>query len=702
MRTGLRPALRIEGGRTRGSEGRWGRCMLHTAAAAAGGVAAAVRQEVSVVSRKQRIEDRAQIVLHAHRGSLPQLLSNWAAEGRQLGAAQLSHALVAAGGAPLGDGVLRWLAAQEALRTDPADAQAVGHIIGGLRSQSPSPAMLRLLSSIARFVKRCTEPLKGSHVAGALFGLQQQPDTAEARAVLLALAPLAARCPCGLTADEAASALYGLRMHSGGAAEQVLAALGPLVRDGGRGRPPGLQELGRAAYGLQRLAGTAGAVGALRGLWCMLERCEQPLDAITVATLLYGVQRHTGNSYVHRRLLSAVAAALPSAGPFAPRDVAAALYGLHRQGTGPAVRAVLLGLAPQVRGMSGELEGQLGATLYGLREQTDTLEARHLLSALAGAICRSSEPVDGQQIANALYGLKCQTSNPGVRAALLALCPVIGGFCGVLSPTGVLQAMHGLNGQEGTPEAGAVLAALIPVLQRGRPPFTALSIGPALCAIRGQPESPAARALLHMAVPCLPEVLDTRTASQTLYGLLGLAEAGVGGAVQAVGRVLQRLPRTPDGGTPTGLLQAVNLAGAVIPDALAVSMKQQRGKLPSRTERALRAVIHRAGVPGVFVSTWHQSGFEMDVLCGKVNVELDGPHYRYTTAGRKRYFALRDRVLSQAFGIEVQRVKSEGLSLRQLVDAVAERCAPAGGSEAQAAWKRARHLARLGWVWAEA
>eukprot|EP01062_Namystynia_karyoxenos_P070653 TRINITY_DN66014_c0_g1_i1.p1 TRINITY_DN66014_c0_g1~~TRINITY_DN66014_c0_g1_i1.p1 ORF type:complete len:309 (+),score=70.31 TRINITY_DN66014_c0_g1_i1:68-994(+) len=86
----------------------------------------------------------------------------------------------------------------------------------------------------------------------------------------------------------------------------------------------------------------------------------------------------------------------------------------------------------------------------------------------------------------------------------------------------------------------------------------------------------------------------------------------------------------------------------------------------------------------------HWSGFEMDIVCRNVNIELDGP--QHNSVGSKRMDALRDAFLKKN-GITVHRIPLVDSSLSGVIDEIS-RVLPAGTPQQ---WKEAKAMSKRGW-----
>eukprot|EP01062_Namystynia_karyoxenos_P023507 TRINITY_DN19092_c0_g1_i2.p1 TRINITY_DN19092_c0_g1~~TRINITY_DN19092_c0_g1_i2.p1 ORF type:complete len:469 (+),score=101.98 TRINITY_DN19092_c0_g1_i2:942-2348(+) len=347
---------------------------------------------------------------------------------------------------------------------------------------------------------------------------------------------------------------------------------------------------------------------------------------------------------------------------------------------------------------------ELGSALYGLRTHVGS-SARRVLAALAPLLRALPAPLEQQAVGAALHGLVNQGDTPELCAALGALADHAA-RCTEMNNQSLAMAMHGLQGMPACAEADAMLSALRRHLSRlcrggGISVFTAAN---ALFGLRGRGSSPEAAECLALLAPRVlgfPPEVEAPVFSQSLTGLAALADAGhdTGRLIRSV---LDRVPTgpVPDGASAAALRQSLSLVGGTLPPSSPGTCTAE-GATDSLSEATVVGLLKHARVSGLRFHVQHESGFEMDILTGRVNVELDSDGHWYASPARRNHFELRRKVLLERHGIEVHRITTTGRSLREVIDLVAEYCgAGLAWGPCRRAWDRARTIADAGWDWA--
>eukprot|EP01062_Namystynia_karyoxenos_P020575 TRINITY_DN17792_c0_g1_i1.p1 TRINITY_DN17792_c0_g1~~TRINITY_DN17792_c0_g1_i1.p1 ORF type:complete len:645 (+),score=158.70 TRINITY_DN17792_c0_g1_i1:75-2009(+) len=603
----------------------------------------------------------ARIAEAPDRSALSRLLDLWQRDGEHLGAANTAAALhrCARLGCRLPERALCYLAEQTARAQGEWHAKHFANALFGLQHSPPSAgvrAIIGVLSTTA-----LSTPITARTVGMALFGVRLQGDSPEMRALLSALTPRLAGVRA-LDGPAVPAALNGLQGQEDTAAvHALLGGLAPLVAACPARIPP--RQLGTAALGLQNLRAPGPAGAALLALAAAARRSDCPPDDQAVGSLLFA---------------------------------------LRSQETHQPVQSWLSALVPIIRAHDGAVSEQAASNaLYGLHRQTDTAETREVLEAVAGFVARA-EAFKGQAVSCSLYGLGRQGDSPAVRSVLLALIPRVMSCPQVDSGKQVAGALYGLRYQRHGPEVEGMLSALVPPLVRCPDPLEPHAVALALFGLAGQALCTATCALFNFLtarIDHLPPSLPAIGATQCIQGLLALRMAGfdVSAAVAAVAR---RSPKQPRNRALRQLLLLAGApAGAAAEEPPARPTAVQRAS-PSPQERAVRRMVQVAGVPGIAFEVVHQSGFELDMLCGRVNIELDSASPSYRSESKRRFFAMRDALLEHEHGISVVRVQLHGSTLREVAQRIGTACraGSAAGSAADA-WDRLWHLAGRGWEW---
>eukprot|EP01062_Namystynia_karyoxenos_P071028 TRINITY_DN6642_c4_g1_i3.p1 TRINITY_DN6642_c4_g1~~TRINITY_DN6642_c4_g1_i3.p1 ORF type:complete len:861 (+),score=125.30 TRINITY_DN6642_c4_g1_i3:77-2659(+) len=613
--------------------------------------------------------------------------------------------------------ILRALAARlaptAAEEAEPFEARTLGTILYGLSAREGSGAVRAILSAIAArgLCRGVSGVMDGIPLCNALYGLRWIGDSPESCAVLSLIAGAVAH-RSGMDAQEACNGLYGLRLMGylpeaqpiieyiadalqRGAAEpgwrlrpvDVAAALygisgmntTPLVRrvlsilthhvTRYKDTAATSQHLGNALYGLQRQGDTRECRAMLLALVPLVRGCTEPPSALDVCLSLYGLHQQTDNYQVRAMLEALVPFVRGCSDAPSGLTMANALYGVHRLGDAPPARAIVGALAGYVKacGMA-PVPTEVGTAMYGLHSHADSREARQLIAAVAGRAGRA--PTDTwtmRQVGAALYGLRGQNGTPESRTLLRTIIPMIRGSRlwdagGKNQDLGV--ALFGLHGQGNTLETQLVLDALVPY------------------------------------VPYLTMPLDHKTAAQALHGLLVLAKGGldVSGILP---EIVRRVPRAdqPDSNprVQAALEQMLSVFHGTAPGDPVDLDALPQGAASCAIEKAVRAVLDRAGVPKMQYNVLHPTGFEMDLLSGSVNVELEGPSLKYRAAGHLRRKELRDQMLLRDCGISVVRIETTNRPLSDVIADVTAACRTAPcDAEAAAAWDRANEYAAMG------
>eukprot|EP01065_Artemidia_motanka_P046336 TRINITY_DN699_c0_g1_i1.p1 TRINITY_DN699_c0_g1~~TRINITY_DN699_c0_g1_i1.p1 ORF type:complete len:499 (+),score=148.96 TRINITY_DN699_c0_g1_i1:721-2217(+) len=461
-----------------------------------------------------------------------------------------------------------------------------------------------------------------------------------------------------LNGNSLAGALFGLsKQGDTEEARLVLGALLPLVDDA-NGRLEG-KYLANAVYGLQRQANTAAAERMLGVVRRMAERGAAGLDATATGLMLYGLKNFHATLSV-RRLLQTVGPLIARGTDVLGHHAGHALYGLRNQSDSPAVRVVLCSIADR---MGSVADAQSVAnSLYGLHEIGDTADVRRILLSAAKQV-RACKAFPFVATALSLYGLRGQAATPEVGVLLSALAPLaVRSAARASAVSSAANALTGLHGQEDTPDVRVILAALERVLTAST------------------------------------AALPPARASQCLHALLSLSQAGV--PVSGILReVASRTPQDATGFSAAAIAQALHMAGIKVPEG----MSKRVNMLPAThaacsKEHIIRVLLERSGVTGLRYNVRHESGFEMDLVAGKLNIEIGGASVSYRSEGKKRVKRLRNDFLVRQ-GWVVRDVDTLNRPLLDVIGDITSLVAQHGGlTPDDASWARAARVAKMGWT----
>eukprot|EP01062_Namystynia_karyoxenos_P026943 TRINITY_DN20794_c0_g1_i1.p1 TRINITY_DN20794_c0_g1~~TRINITY_DN20794_c0_g1_i1.p1 ORF type:complete len:760 (+),score=182.83 TRINITY_DN20794_c0_g1_i1:102-2282(+) len=271
-------------------------------------------------------------------------------------------------------------------------------------------------------------------------------------------------------------------------------------------------------------------------------------------------------------------------------------------------------------------------------------------------------PPEGTEGGAAVRG---QGEGPTLRRVLAALAPLVLGSLEQMNERDASQAIYGLMGQ------GADLVS------------TGIYDGLLRCLLA---EARAGRLTAH-------------SAAQASQSILTLNSRGVGDAKSAA-ELLRHCGRATDPVGDTALRQQLSLAGCPLPPE-GNRIKTPQGASPEwcMPERVLRLILERGGVPGIRYNVKHVSGFELDIVAGRVNVEIETSTRTYLSEGKKGSRALRKNLLETRYGLSVRIVTVDTTQpLTYPVEAIARHCQ--GPLRPRRAWRRAVKLAERGWKWA--
>eukprot|EP01065_Artemidia_motanka_P041500 TRINITY_DN5397_c0_g1_i1.p1 TRINITY_DN5397_c0_g1~~TRINITY_DN5397_c0_g1_i1.p1 ORF type:complete len:580 (+),score=123.32 TRINITY_DN5397_c0_g1_i1:153-1892(+) len=515
--------------------------------------------------------------------------------------------------------------------------------------------------------------MAAKHVGRALFGLRHQPDSSGARAVVAGLVPAVASWR-GAACRTVTLMSTGMRYQPASpATRRMLSVLGDSL-DSGRFDNSAVCTM---LFGLQAHDPSMEARKLLR---CLLPHLRR-LSSATVADVsagFIGLQRQRTTAETEQTVAKLVGL-LHGLGTVDDRAVSNILYGMHRLDSTPAVQSALAALTQLLATCNSLGPHAIANSLYGLRTQTDYCETRDLLHALAGKM-QCTQTVDGQTVANALYGLSRQGDSVAVRRVLTQLLPLVRMCTGFDTGQHVASALYGLRMQSDTPVTRSLFEAISGLL-KSSPPLRSRAVGVAMLGLAGQGKSAGTVAVFDWLVRHLPDSPSEITATQVLQVL---------GALRGEGFAVQEAAAKVAGGAQSAgsqLRRSLLLAGIDAP-APKHPMPPTTKPSPSFRERT-----------GLAFDLRHESGFEMDLLCGRVNVELEGRSPSYRSQAKSRFFAERDRILQQRFGITVRRVQMHGYSLVQLVQLVGGHCGAGAGlaPDVQEQWDVAWLLAQRGW-----
>eukprot|EP01065_Artemidia_motanka_P040365 TRINITY_DN5042_c0_g1_i1.p1 TRINITY_DN5042_c0_g1~~TRINITY_DN5042_c0_g1_i1.p1 ORF type:complete len:626 (+),score=188.76 TRINITY_DN5042_c0_g1_i1:86-1963(+) len=575
----------------------------------------------------------------------------------------------------------------------PIDTIAAANLALQVRKQDPAVALPdHTLKYIASRVRLCSRP-DGRALGSLLYALHSQE--AGWGEVASAVADRLLDSRASLDQQTVGMALYGLNRkgqsaHARVIIERVAARIGPATR---------LDEVAVAnsLYGLRGVVDSAEARGLLRVLSGLLGG-QGPLRAQCAANALYGLHS-MDTSDSTEAVLSALAKAVAAGGDLDSQHLSTSLYGLHRRASTPGARRVVLALTPHVAAVSNRPSPlEVSNALLGLRGQTNTCEVNSLLHSLVRwcASWEAAGPVDPLCVTNFLYGLSRQGSTPATRRLLAELLPMLAETERMTEST-LRMAAYGLHGHGPTAEVRAVLRGLLPLTGAVRR-LSWTCLGTALYGLHGQGAVPEVTRLVGELAPRVFGDPDSDSAGQALHGVLALCDAGAP-LHDLLHRILQRIPQRARGtNAAVSLVQMLSVAGAKVPPAVLATASRAPSGAACAKEVALRGLLQRAGVPGLQFNVQHRSGFELDILSAKVNVEIDGSSVKYRSAGKQRMRVLRDRMLQDDYGITVHRVDAtQGVSLQAVVQQVAEACGVSASERIRIAWGRAKGLAALGW-----
>eukprot|EP01065_Artemidia_motanka_P007976 TRINITY_DN13993_c0_g1_i4.p1 TRINITY_DN13993_c0_g1~~TRINITY_DN13993_c0_g1_i4.p1 ORF type:complete len:430 (+),score=86.49 TRINITY_DN13993_c0_g1_i4:926-2215(+) len=406
-----------------------------------------------------------------------------------------------------------------------------------------------------------------------------------------------------------------------------------------------------ALYGLQRLHNCGSASKAIRRVtqWC--RELRGPLGAVGISNSLYGLREYSQTLDTRELLYSLTPRVLENVEPLTPQQLSNSLYGLITTSDTSEVRGLVVALAVAAQHCSETLPSlATGIALYGLRGLPSTLPTRRLFHTLV-PLLRDAEPLEPQCVSRALNGLKSQSDTPETRLVLEALLPRIKGCLRPLGEASLSASVFGLQGQTDTAVVREILGIMASSLPNGR--------------------------------------FHTVECTQLLQALIALAKGGVY-VSPFMEAVLARRPRQ----APAPLAQMLSLVGCGPP-----KVKQSSGGHANGTEKLLLILFRQSGLANVVkFNVTHSSGFSMDILCGNVNVELDGIGTHYHAEGKRRIFALRDAFL-QSKGIKVVRINTYKMSMQALVGAIGTACGADQETGFRAnCWKHAERSALVGWT----
>eukprot|EP01065_Artemidia_motanka_P031463 TRINITY_DN3784_c1_g3_i1.p1 TRINITY_DN3784_c1_g3~~TRINITY_DN3784_c1_g3_i1.p1 ORF type:complete len:1025 (+),score=87.03 TRINITY_DN3784_c1_g3_i1:61-3135(+) len=562
---------------------------------------------------------------------------------------------------------------------------SVGMALYGLRHVDGRVAEGPLRTVLAS-LRRCGEVMDVCAVSNALFGLSGQEDSAEVRNLLKAmLSRLRLSSSENPSILELGSALYGLnRLPASPLVESVISSLTPAFCSVPTG--PDIDVSGGLSMALLGLQNQRSSSAVLRLLTALIPRLAgvrlNPSDSTSgqkIVNCLLGLQSLSDSTTVRRVLIAIIDAMEASDIHLAPPECSVALYGMRSLGDGyeqrRAVSALACGLShPNTQQLTAD---EISRAMYGVRNSPAGSTARLVIVALVPhAAAVHPVGVSAQSIGATLYGLSSQPDSPSVRALLLHSARLAQSSTDVFDAYTVTACLNGLRSQPSSPEVRAMLRALEPKILACTEAFCPRNVGNALFGLQGQGDYPETYRIVDIlyrhARMLSPAHVPVRNATQCIAALTSLAQAGVN-AHAFMRKALSWVPHgNVTGSNAEALTQALGMAGAEVPREVQKAVVSGSRAASSRTERVVQQVFEASGFRGLRFNLVHSTGFEMDIMLGRVlNIELDGWTVKYHATGALRRQQLRDKLL-ESHGIAVRRVRTWNRSLFHIVNDVIE------------------------------
>eukprot|EP01065_Artemidia_motanka_P013192 TRINITY_DN17273_c0_g1_i1.p1 TRINITY_DN17273_c0_g1~~TRINITY_DN17273_c0_g1_i1.p1 ORF type:complete len:752 (+),score=209.71 TRINITY_DN17273_c0_g1_i1:333-2258(+) len=324
-------------------------------------------------------------------------------------------------------------------------AKSIAHAFLGMRGQSSSGGMLKLLGALTTALRECPGRVSAELLGVSLYGIQRQTEPS---AVADLMEELAVRASVidedPISNQHIAMALYGLRsqVHSHHHTE-LLRNLLPLVPRSDTMSP---LSIANSLYGLRNCLWAEPLPELAAALLPQVERCaaggERPMP-VDVANSVHGLHA-LGDVHPSRQMLAAIAGMADRCEEtFSAQDVASSLYGLHGLGDSPEVRTMLGAVLRQMRKRGVLPKGEACIGLFGLRGQGASPEGRQVLELLVAPLS-SEDPVSAPQLSMATQALLAmQEDGAEVTEALASVAEQLR-HIGTTAPARQMQMLTGV------------------------------------------------------------------------------------------------------------------------------------------------------------------------------------------------------------------------------------------------------------------
>eukprot|EP00756_Hemistasia_phaeocysticola_P050741 Hpha_TRINITY_DN25930_c0_g1::TRINITY_DN25930_c0_g1_i1::g.185227::m.185227 len=675
--------------------------------------------------------------------SVGDVVGRWSREEppRQLNDVNVATALhLNAKGVPFAEELFVYLCDQLEVSEPAGGPQWASNLLYGLQNTYDGAHVRRLLEIVLPRVLMGDQKYTAKQIANALYGLRFQPPTQESREIIGRLAEETTRTTDKFSCQAIGNAVYGLHRHT--PSKETLDLLHAVTKRLDDVRDMDSQSIGASVLGLGHHDDSREVRAFVGKLTEHVAQRKSPLDTVSCSHVLLGLRGQRGTPATRQMLLQVSRHLRNARQPFTVQMAACSLYGLQNQQVSPEVGHLIVSLGAHLRVCRGDPTPQeVSIALYGLNNLVGGTNIGTVLDALARLIPRCRSPLSPSELAGALFGLRKLDVSDEVGRVFAALLPFAEGCTGTPDGHALSSAISGLSTQGDTQEARQMLTALAHLAERTSTPLVPREVGSAIYGLNAFGDSPESRTLLRALTGLIPR--DAQYADADLgscfYGLRGLGASpearellrevlgpaagrlsdnerrrvcgmclqalmamGVEGAdTEALVKMFADSVSSTEGTRDVGggigavtTLQSLSLLDKEVPDDVRELAENNReeveGVSQGYAERTVRLLFEEAQMPGLQFNVIHDTGFEMDLLRDKVNVELDGRSVSYRAPGKLLVKDMRDSLLAK-HGYSVHRIRTDvdgkTRPLAEVVEDIAEAlgAASATGSVA-AAW----------------
>jgi hypothetical protein len=352
----------------------------------------------------------------------------------------------------------------------------IGSCLYGLQQLSCSiPEVGTIVRLLRDKLRECNTPFEGVSIANALYGLRKM--TSHNENVMLLISELTQKLEQStMSANSVAFALNGLQCFNEEhpAVLNCIQVLTAHLKKSNEALTQ--QSIGSAFMGLRSLTADSSEVQEL--LLILARKIKESTDLMTESTLcsaFNGLRNMSDSSVNVQEVISALVQKLekmPAHARFTSISMANLLYGLRKMtGNNNATKTLLRLITSRMDTEIVWSSEEIGTAFYGLQSLASTTcsEVLPIMQRLTSFIGKLRTPMVLKDISTALYGFRAQSNlTIDVREALQALTSQLSKQRQVyFEPNHVSMAISGLQGFDSTSlEIRRLIAAIVPKLDR--------------------------------------------------------------------------------------------------------------------------------------------------------------------------------------------------------------------------------------------